>query len=66
MGKYFIVPNKRAGWNFDQTLEIECRAKTRVFKSPSPTVIPGIGESPIPGDGESPPIKQILEKIFQN
>ena len=41
---------------------------TRVFKSPSPTAIPGIGDSPIPGDGdgESPPIKQILEKNFQN
>ena len=27
---------------------------------------PGIGDSQIPGDGESPHIKQILEKKFQN
>ena len=39
---------------------------SRVFKSPSPTAFPGIGDSPIPGDGESPPIKQILEKKIQN
>ena len=32
----------------------------RVFKSPSPTAFPGSG------DGESPPLKQILEKNFKN
>ena len=43
-----------------------CYSETRVFKSPSPTAMSGIRESTIPGDEDSPAIKQIYGKKLQS